>query len=71
MLHSAYIRELTLQSSSGSVLHYSYYDYMDAFELESEEQVSPTDSVGSVNHDPTDLFQDAQDPYGGHDLDSI
>ena len=40
-------------------------------QLESEEQISPTDSVGSVNHDPTDLFQDAQDPYSGHDLDSI
>ena len=40
-------------------------------QLESEEQVSPTDSVGSVNHDPTDPFQDAQDPYSGHDLDSI
>ena len=32
---------------------------------------SPTDSVGSVNHDPTDPFQDAQYPYSGHDLDSI
>ena len=40
-------------------------------QLESEEQVSPTGSVGSVNHDPTDPFQDAQDPYSGHDLDSI
>ena len=40
-------------------------------QLESEEQVSPTDSVGLVNHDPTDPFQDAQDPYSGHDLDSI
>ena len=40
-------------------------------QLESEEQVSPTDSIGSVNQDPGDLFQDAQDPYSGHDLDSI
>ena len=39
--------------------------------LESEEQVSPTDSIGSVNQDPGDPFQDAQDPYSGHDLDSI
>ena len=40
-------------------------------QLESEEQVSPTDSIGSVNQDPGDPFQDAQDPYSGHDLDSI
>ena len=35
-------------------------------QLESEEQNSPTASVGSVNHDPSDLFQDAQDPYSGY-----
>ena len=39
--------------------------------LESEEQNSPTASVGSVNHDPSDQFQDAQDPYSGYDLDKI
>ena len=36
-----------------------------------EEQNSPTASVGSVNHDPSDQFQDAQDPYSGYDLDKI
>ena len=40
-------------------------------QLESEEQNSPTASVGSVNHDPSDQFQDAQDPYSGYDLDKI
>ena len=38
--------------------------------LESEDQVSPAASEGSVNHDPTDPFQDAQDPYSGYNLDS-
>ena len=40
-------------------------------QLESEEQVSPTTSIGSVNQDPTDPFQDAQNPYSGYDLDSL
>ena len=40
-------------------------------QLESEEQNSPTTSMGSVNHDPSDPFQDAQDPYSGYDLDKI
>ena len=40
-------------------------------QLESEEQVSPTTSVGSVNLDPSDQFQDTQDPYSGYDLDKI
>ncbi|KAL4627903.1 hypothetical protein ACB092_05G200100 [Castanea dentata] len=39
-------------------------------QLESEEQVSPTASEGSVNHDPIDPFQDSQDPYSGYNLDS-
>ena len=39
-------------------------------QLESEEQVSPTTSVGSVNQDPIDPFQDSQDPYSGYNLDS-
>ena len=39
-------------------------------QLESEEQVSPTASVGSVNHDPINPFQDSQDPYSGYNLDS-
>ena len=39
-------------------------------QLESEEQGSPTASIGSVNQDPIDSFQDAQDPYSGYDLDS-
>ena len=40
-------------------------------QLESEEQNSPTASMESVNHDPGDPFQDAQDPYSGYDLDKI
>ena len=40
-------------------------------QLESEEQSSPTTSVGSVNHGPSNQFQDAQDPYSGYDLDKI
>ncbi|KAL4603713.1 hypothetical protein ACB092_10G143700 [Castanea dentata] len=39
-------------------------------QLESEEQVSPTASVASVNHNPIDPFQDSQDPYSGYNLDS-
>ncbi|KAL4604280.1 hypothetical protein ACB092_10G181600 [Castanea dentata] len=38
--------------------------------LESEEQVSPTASVASVNHNPIDHSQDSQDPYSGYNLDS-
>ncbi|KAL4595341.1 hypothetical protein ACB092_12G085200 [Castanea dentata] len=39
-------------------------------QLESEEQVSPTALVASVNHNPIDPFQDSQDPYSGYNLDS-
>ncbi|KAL4625478.1 hypothetical protein ACB092_05G029200 [Castanea dentata] len=39
-------------------------------QLESEEQISPSASEGSVNHDPIDPFQDSQDPYSGYNLDS-
>ncbi|KAL4606948.1 hypothetical protein ACB092_09G140100 [Castanea dentata] len=39
-------------------------------QLESEEQVSPTTSVASVNHNPINPFQDSQDPYSGYNLDS-
>ena len=39
-------------------------------QLESEEQISPTASEGSVNHDPINPFQDSQDPYSGYNLDS-
>ena len=39
-------------------------------QLESEEQISPTASEGSVNHNPEDPFQDSQDPYSGYNLDS-
>ncbi|KAL4600574.1 hypothetical protein ACB092_11G208600 [Castanea dentata] len=39
-------------------------------QLESEEQISPTASEGSVNHDPIGPFQDSQDPYSGYNLDS-
>ncbi|XP_075669831.1 uncharacterized protein LOC142639556 [Castanea sativa] len=37
-------------------------------QLESEEQVSPTASVASVNHNPIDPLQDSQDPYSGYNL---
>ncbi|KAL4600127.1 hypothetical protein ACB092_11G175600 [Castanea dentata] len=39
-------------------------------QLESEEQVSPSTSVASVNHNPIDPLQDSQDPYSGYNLDS-
>jgi len=38
--------------------------------LESEEKNSPASSEASVHRNPSDPFQDSQDPYDGYNLDS-
>ena len=43
---------------------------LQASQLEEKEKTSPASSEAFTSHHPFDSFQDSQDPYEGHNLDS-
>ena len=61
---------LVIRKSSRELKDLADQLLLQASQLEEKEKTSPASSESSTSHHPFDPFQDSQDPYKGHNLDS-